>query len=256
MSFCDKRAFISGGTHGIGLATAKMLAAKGCHVAVCGRDQIKLSDTKREIEKLGVKCLAIQTDVLDRSQIEQCIDEVKQTWDGIDILVNNVGGGGRWGKEDILATNLNVWYEVFQKNVWSSLSFTLAFLHGMIERNFGRIVFVTSIYGVQIGGRPWFNMSKIAQTALMKNLATVKDFVRSNITFNAVAPGDLMIPGTGWDDLRFKHPDFESTLEKNPMGRFGTADEVAQAICYLSSTEANYINGCVLRIDGGSSVSL
>jgi 3-oxoacyl-[acyl-carrier protein] reductase len=250
-----KNVFISGGSHGIGLATAIALSKEGCNIAICSRSESKLESARKPIEDNGVKCLLIVTDVMNDSDIQNAIDQSLVKWGHIDILVNNVGGGGRWG-QDFLTTEIKTWKEVFHKNVWVSLQFTQGFLPGMINNKWGRVIFVASRYGIEIGGNPWFNIAKVSQSVLMKNLSTVHEFSKSGVTFNAVAPGDLLIEGTGWDEIKKNDPHFEAMLEEFPMGRLGTAEEVACAIAFLCSKQASYISGTTIQIDGGKSINL
>ena len=93
-----KNAIITGGSHGIGLATAKMLASEGCNVAILSRSKERLQSAKKDILKVNnIECLTIQVDVLSREQIEKSFKKISENWNNIHILVNNVGGGGRWG---------------------------------------------------------------------------------------------------------------------------------------------------------------
>ena len=245
----DKHAFISGGSHGIGLASALALAAEGCDITFCSRQPHYWAEAVDRIKQLGVLCTAIQADVADCEEIvNQC--------GPVDILINNVGGGGRWGNDNVLDTDFQVWQEVFDKNVWSSLNLTKAFLPYMMQREWGRVVWVTSVYGTEIGGKPWFNIAKTSQTVMMKNFATDKELVRHGVTFNSVAPGDIMMPDTGWDKERLSNPDFDKILDSYPMGRMGTAEEVGSVVAFLSSNQAAYVNGSSVSVDGGQSRSL
>jgi len=186
------------------------------------------------------------------------INAALDAFGGIDVLVNNFGGGGRWGNEDPLATDERVWYEVMEKNYFSSVKLTLGFLPGMCRSGWGRIVSITSTLATQVGGRPWFNASKVAQATLMKNFSKNKAYVRSGITFNTVAPGAIMIPDTGWAAFANNDPrKFRDHVEMNmPLGRLGTPDEVAFAVSFLCSPRASLINGATILVDGGESTCL
>jgi 3-oxoacyl-[acyl-carrier protein] reductase len=251
-----KRALVTGGSHGIGVAIAKKLAHHGVDVAILSRTQIELEKSSKELSSLGVKSIFLVCDVLSTSSVLESWKNLEKQWYGVDILINNVGGGGRWGSENILDTPDEVWSEVFQKNAGVATQLTTLAIPYMQDKKWGRVITVTSIYGENIGGRPWFNVAKVAQTTFIKNLAQVKDFVRSGITFNAVAPGSIFIEETGWDKMQRENPrEYIDFKEKLPLGRLGTADEVASAVVFLCSTEANYINGISLTVDGGESKS-
>jgi 3-oxoacyl-[acyl-carrier protein] reductase len=247
-----KRALVTGGTHGIGLAIACGLAREGCDVAVCSRKQGHISNMQSMIKNLfKVNCISACCDVLYESEIEETIDFIKERWGGVDILINNVGGGGRWGNENVLATDELVWIEVYQKNAGAATQFTMSLLPYMIGNNWGRVVTISSIYGKEGGGRPWFNMAKAAEISLMKTLAMNSDLVKHNITFNSIAPGAIMIFDTGWDN----EEEAKSKIKQLPLSRMGTPEEVANVAVFLCSSKASLVNGACITVDGGESRS-
>jgi len=255
LGLAGKNAIVTGGSHGIGLATASLLASEGCNIIVVSRDKDKLTSAKKIIKNHGVNCHTISADVLCSQQINDSLAQISNIWDRIDILINNVGGGGRWGVDDFIQNSDSVWKEVYDKNLTSALKYTRFAVPYMMKQNWGRVVTVTSTLGRQAGGRPWFNVAKTAQTCLMKNLALNKELVRKNITFNSVAPGCIMIPNTGWADEKNKNPEIFKAMveEKFPMGRMGTPEEVAYSIVMLCTPAASLINGAALAADGGES---
>tara|TARA_R100000152_G_C6782275_1_gene219480 strand:+ start:13714 stop:14496 length:783 start_codon:yes stop_codon:yes gene_type:complete len=250
-----KNAIITGGSHGIGLATAKLLASEGCNVALLSRDLKKLQKAKQQISEFNVDCLIFQVDVLNKKQIENSFEEIGKHWKQVHILINNVGGGGRWGIDDFVKNSDTVWQEVYDKNLTAALRYTRFAVPYMKKQQWGRVVTVTSTLGRQAGGRAWFNVAKTAQTCLMKNLSLNKDLVRHGITFNSVSPGCIMIPNTGWEDEKQKNPEeFKNMLyDKFPLGRMGKPEEVAYAIVMLCSESASLINGAAVAVDGGES---
>jgi 3-oxoacyl-[acyl-carrier protein] reductase len=250
-----KYALITGGSHGIGRSIAMALADEGCHVAICARNGERVRLVVEELKASGVESIGIPGDVLIPSDIENIFHTVIRSWGTLHILINNAGGGGRWGSEDIQATPESVWSEVYQKNATASIRFTLMAIPYMKAQKWGRIVTITSIYGKEGGGRPWFNMAKGAQTVFMKNLAMNHDLARAGITFNSVAPGSIMIPDTGWDDERKRNPEQFSEMvgEKFPLGRLGTPEEVASAVVFICSEKASLISGASILVDGGES---
>jgi 3-oxoacyl-[acyl-carrier protein] reductase len=254
-----KFALVTGGSHGIGLATAKHLAAEGCNVAICSRSQARLEAARAELKGYGVRLLAVAADVLDRESADGVMDVVEAQWGELQILVNNVGGGGRWGKESVEETELRVWSEVYEKNAMAAVRFTRRALPHMRRAKWGRVVTITSIYGGKEGiGRPWFTMAKAAETGLMKSLSALSYLVREGITFNSVAPGGIWIPGTGFEDEQKRDPEaFQRRIDTEyPMGRLGTPEEVAAVVAFLCSTEASLVNGANVTVDGGQSRSL
>lgn len=175
--------------------------------------------------------------MLEHWTLERLMDEVPP----IDILINNAGGGGRWGSDSIEETPFDTWREVMQKNAMAAAYLTQRALPGMRERKWGRVVTITSIFGGKDGNaRPWFVMAKAAQTALMKSLATQSYLARDGITFNSVAPGEIDVgkPPSG---------------AELPLGRMGTPEEVANVVAFLCSDAASLVNGANIVVDGGQS---
>lgn len=254
-SLAGKSAIVTGGSHGIGLSVAETLAAQGCRIALVARDRERLLVASDRIRNKGVEVTSHICDVLDSDQIDDAWNSLSREYGGFDILINNVGGGGRWGSEDILLTNPKVWEEVFQKNAGATIQFTRLALPYMVKQGWGRIVSITSIYAEQAGGRPWFNIAKVAQKVLMQNLARNPLLVRRGITFNTVAPGAIFIPDTGWDQMQISNPrGFDDFSESLPLGRLGKPEEVAGVVRFLCSEEASLVNGAAIVVDGGESI--
>ena len=250
-----KFAIVTGGSHGIGRSIALSLAEEGCNVAIVARTKANIDSVVREIEALGVAALGIAADLASGEQLERSFQEAVARFGTIHILVNNVGGGGRWGSEDPEATPETVWTEVLDKNLFAAIRLTMKVLPMMRLQNWGRVVTITSTYGVEAGGRPWFNVAKVSQTVLMKNLARMSKYARRGITFNSVAPGAIMIPDTGWDaEKKRDEAKFAETVDANfPMGRLGRPEEVASVVTFLCSECASLVNGASILVDGGES---
>ncbi len=212
------RALITGGTHGIGLAICEQLQTDGHDTIAWSRHTTPGGDAR------------------NRDDIERMI----AVMEGIDILICNVGGGGRWGEYDILETKDEVWGEVYLKNTGAAILFTKAVLPHMVRKGFGRVICITSIYAHRGAPRPWFGMAKAGQSALMMSLAKRPEYVRRGITFNCVAPGHIDV-GTAVDASAF------------PLGRMGTPQEVASVVAFLCSDKASLVNGANIVVDGGES---
>jgi 3-oxoacyl-[acyl-carrier protein] reductase len=250
-----KFAFVTGGSHGIGRSIALSLAQEGCNVAIVARRKPNVEHVVTELEALGVRALGVDADLTDDEQLTRSFEIATTRFGGIHILINNVGGGGRWGSEDPLETPETVWREVLEKNLFSAMRLTMKALPIMRAQKWGRIISITSIYGVEAGGRPWFNVAKVSQTVLMKNLARMQRFARDGITFNSVAPGGIMIPDTGWQAEKERdEAKFAQFVDTNfPMGRLGTPEEVADVVTFLCSERASLVSGASIFVDGGES---
>ncbi|MCM8530426.1 MAG: SDR family oxidoreductase, partial [Lentisphaeraceae bacterium] len=224
---------------------------------IIARDPQKINATATILRKNhSSQILPLSADLEIKSEMKSVISKVIEKWHGIDILINNVGGGGRWGTELIEDSSDQVWEEVMHKNAMTAVHFTRAFLPYMKKNQWGRIITITSIYGREGGGRPWFNMAKAAQTSLMKSLALKSDISRAGITCNSVAPGPILIPGTGWQQEKDLNSElWQQTINNSPLGRLGTPKEVADIVAFLASKNASLINGAAIAVDGGESKS-
>jgi len=253
----NKFALITGGSHGIGLGTAQTLADEGCNVAICARSEDRLREAVSDLKARKVDVIGIQADVLIPEDIERVMSDVIGAWGTVHILVNNVGGGGRWGSPDVQETSEQVWIDVYDKNAMAAVRFTRLALPYMRKQKWGRVVTVASIFGREAGGRPWFNMAKSAEISLMKTLSMNRDLVRDGITFNTVAPGDIYIPGTGSEREKLEDGDaFRRRVDAElPLGRMGTSEEVANIILFICSSKTDLLNGATISVDGGQSRS-
>lgn len=255
LGIVGKNAVVTGGTHGIGLATAIALVHEGCHVAVCSRTSERVESALNELRKEKIECIGMQADVLNPEDIRKFCKSVIDKWGTIHILINNIGGGGRWGSDIVEETSEDVWVDVYNKNAMAAVRFTVFFLPYMRNQKWGRVVTVASRYGREGGGRPWFNMANSAKISLMKSLSMNPSLGRDGITFNTVAPGGIMIPDTGWEKEKETNPEgFKEMLNKQlPLGRMGTPQEVADVITFICSEKASLLTGAAIPLDGGES---
>ena len=252
-----KYALVTGGSRGIGLATALALADEGCGVAVCARNEDAVAQAVSDLKSREVPAIGVRADVLVPTDIERVMEAVIGSWGTIHILVNNVGGGGRWGSPNVEETSEDVWMDVYNKNAMAAVRFTRLAIPHMRRQKWGRVVTIASRLGKEGGGRPWFNMAKSAEISMMKTLAMTSYRVRDGITFNTVAPGSSMIPDTGWEREALADPEgFKSKLDLEfPLGRLGTPEEVASVVAFVCSERASLLNGACVAVDGGESSS-
>lgn len=228
----NKFAIVTGNSRGIGKAITDLLREEGCEVPDISRST-------------GYDLMT-----------EEGVNKLLKDYPKCDILVNSVGGGGRWGKEIFEETELNVWEDVFQKNAGIAVILTMNYLSYMTENNWGRVVTVSSIFGYEAGGKPWFNIAKAAQISLMKTLSKESRYVTRNITFNTIAPGFIMIENTGWEKMKNEEPEkFKEIIKQLPMQRLGTVQEIANAVVFLCSDRASLVNGACINVDGAQSHS-
>ncbi|MBM3206450.1 MAG: SDR family oxidoreductase [Candidatus Staskawiczbacteria bacterium] len=250
----NKYALVTGGSHGIGRAIALSLAREGCNVAICALDKEGIDSVVKEIELKGVKAVGIVCDVLKSEDIDKVMKEISDSFKTIDILINNVGGGGRWGSEIVEETKEEVWLDVYNKNAMTAVRFTMKAIPFMRKQKWGRVVTIASIHGLEGGGRPWFNMAKSAEISLMKTLSMNPELAKDGITFNSVAPGPIMIEGTGWEKAKEENSkEYQDVIKSIPSGRLGTPREVADVVVFLCSSKASLVSGSCIAVDGGES---
>lgn len=235
-----KCALVTGASGGIGAAIAKMLHAQGANVALSGTRREKLDELAAE---LGERAFVTPANLSDAESVAALIPAAEKEMGQVDILVNNAGL-----TRDNLAMRLKAddWDAVLRVNLTSSFQLAQACLRGMMKRRFGRIVNITSIVGVTGNpGQTNYAASKAGMIGMSKSLAA--EVASRGITVNCVAPGFI---ATAMTDVL---PDAqkEKLNAGIPMGRMGSADDIAAAVTYLASVEAGYVTGQTLHVNGG-----
>jgi len=252
-NFKNKNVFISGGTHGIGLACLLKFAELQANVITFARDKKKINLTKKKLDKLtsGIDYLIDEGDILDINFLKKFSKKVLKKYKTIDILIHNVGGGGRWGKDNFLFTDSRVWKDVYDKNNNGLIIFTKYFLPSMLKNQWGRVIAIGSILGFETTSkdRSWFSAAKAAQSAIIKSFSKKYYFTKKNITFNTISPGPIFIKNTGWD---LNKKEIVRYVKKNiPTKNMGIPEDIACMCVFLSSFNSSYINGSNIVIDGG-----
>lgn len=243
-----KVALVTGGSHGIGQSIAIVLAREGCKVAICARNLLNIVKTSRLIDAEDAERLGLSADVLCKEDIKDVMERIIEVWGSIHILINNVGGGGTWGLPEYEKTGEEVWQEVYDKNTGAAIRFSMLAIPYMIKQEWGRVVTISSTCGLEFNGRPWFVIAKSSEIALIKSLAQEPRYSKKNITFNAICPGPILIPNTGWEKNKEQRKEYE---KKAALGRLGTPEEVAEVVCFLCSEQASLVNGTTVVVDGG-----
>jgi 3-oxoacyl-[acyl-carrier protein] reductase len=239
-----KAALVTGGSRGIGRAIAHRLATQGADVAFSYRgNETAAKDAAADIEALGRTAVAIQGDVSDPESAEAVVKAALEAFGKIDILVNNAG----ITRDDlIMRMSIDAFREVLETNLFGAFYMTKAVTRPMLKAKGGRIVNITSVSG-QAGqmGQANYSSAKAGLIGLTK--ATARELASRSITCNAVAPGFVLT------ELTSSLPEAlqAQLIERTPLGRFGTTEEIASAVAFLASDEASYITGQVLAVDGG-----
>ena len=238
MSLEGRVALVTGGSRGIGGATATVLAQAGCDVVV---NYLQAEESAREVvrtvERAGQRGLAIQADVSVENEVARLVSAIEGAFGRVDILVNNAGINP---SKPLAELNLSDWQTVITQNLTSAFLVSQAVLPGMRERQWGRIIMLSSV-AAQTGGviGPHYAASKAGMIGLAHSYANL--LAKEGITSNAIAPALIetdMFRGN--DKIR------PSLL---PVNRFGTAEEVAEAVLLLARN--GYITGQTISINGG-----
>jgi NAD(P)-dependent dehydrogenase (short-subunit alcohol dehydrogenase family) len=233
-------AIVTGGASGIGAATAALLAERGAKVAILDRDISSLEDG----DTLAVAC-----DVTDPEGVVRAVTAVAERLGGIDIVINNAGIGA---VGDIAANDDEEWHRVYDVNVVGIARVTRAALPHLRKSKHPAIVNTSSVVAtVGVVQRALYSATKGAVSSL--TLAMAADFVKEGIRVNAVTPGTADTPWVARLLAQADDPDAAITAlrARQPMGRLVTADEVANAICYLASPLSSSTTGTILAVDGG-----
>jgi 3-oxoacyl-[acyl-carrier protein] reductase len=239
-----KVALVTGGSRGIGRAIALRLATQGADVAFTYQSNAAAAAaTAADLEALGRRGLAVQADAADGTSAEAAVKAVLDAFGRVDILVNNAG----ITRDDlIMRMSADAWNDVIDTNLSGAFWMTKAITRPMLKARGGRIINITSVSG-QAGqtGQANYSAAKAGLIGLTK--ATARELASRGITVNAVAPGFVLTELT--QDL----PEAlqAQITERTPLGRFGTPEEIAQAVAFLASDDAAYITGQVLAVDGG-----
>jgi 3-oxoacyl-[acyl-carrier protein] reductase len=239
-----KAALVTGGSRGIGRAIVLRLAAQGADLAFSYKgNEAAARETAGEVESHGRRALAVQADVRDPDAADALVKATLDAFGKIDILVNNAG----ITRDDlIMRMSVDAWRDVLETNLFGAFYATKAVTRPMLKARGGRIVNITSVSG-QAGqtGQANYSSAKAGLIGLTK--ATARELASRGITCNAVAPGFVLTELTQdlSDDLKTQITD------RTPLGRFGTTEEIADAVAFLASDEAAFITGQVLAVDGG-----
>ena len=250
----DKRAVISGSTKGIGFAIAKALAAEGAQVVVNGRrrESVDHAIAKIRAANASAKLQGVAADLSTKDGVDALVRQVPDA----DIVVNNLG---IFESKPFAEISDADWMKFFETNVMSGVRLSRAYLPGMLKRNWGRIIFISSESGIQIPAEMvHYGMTKTAQLAVSRGLA--ETCAGTGVTVNSVLPGPTKSEGVeqfvhqlsgGKPFAQFEHEFFEKARPSSLLKRFILPEEVANLVAYVCSPLSAATNGAALRVDGG-----
>jgi 2-hydroxycyclohexanecarboxyl-CoA dehydrogenase len=246
MNFENEAAVVTGAGSGIGLATASAFAGAGARVAVADIDAQAGDAAARSICDAGGEARFFQVDVTDQRSVDALRGAVLEWQPAVGIVANVAG----WGKVQPFVENTpDFWRKVVDLNLMGPIGVTRAFLDGMIERNSGKVVVVSSDAG-RVGslGETVYAAAKGGAIAFTKSLA--REMARFGINVNCVCPGPTDTPLLA--AVPEKHR--EAFIRATPMRRLGKPHEVADAVLFLASDRASFITGQVLSVNGGLAI--
>ncbi len=243
LGLSGKKAIVTGGSRGIGRAICELLAEEGCDVALCARGEAGVEEAVTLLAGKGVKAYGGIVDVADTQALRQWVAAAAGQLGGLDIFVANVSALAQAMDEDSWRRSLDI-------DVLGTVAGIEAAVPLLEKSAAGAIVAIGTTGAVEIAGapRPYASV-KAALVPYVKALA--RNLAAKGVRANMVSPGNVYFKGGVWNMVEQNSPDvFKTMLSRNPMGRMGTPQEVANAVVFLASPRASFITGTNLIIDG------
>lgn len=244
---------VTGGANGIGRATVQALAENGAKVGIVDLDGEAGEAAAKEVRASGADCHAIQGDVSDPKQVEHVVSKFVDRWECVTVLVNNAGINTGSDRAPLYEFTLENWNRILEVDLTGVFVCSRAVVPIMLKAGGGRIVNISSIAGlVPLRLQSAYVAAKAGVANLTRSMAI--ELGSKGILVNAVAPGSTLTRGT--EKLFYGKDGFQSKKAANmlshiPLGRPGKTEEIANAVLFLVSPDASYVNGVVLPVDGG-----
>lgn len=241
-----KNALILGGTRGIGRAIAETLAAEGCNIGICARNPDQVKGTVATLAATGIKATGASVDITDGKALKAWIQEAGEQLGGIDILVSNASALAIGNTEEAWRGGFDIDIMGAQRSVDAALPS----LEAAAENNGdAAILFVSSVSAAETTNISAYGAIKAALIHFAKGVA--KEYAPKNIRANVVSPGTVYFKGGVWNMIEENMPDvFNETLDRNPMGRMATPQDIANAAAFLVSPVSSFTTGVNLVVDG------
>lgn len=245
MGLAGKRAIVTGGTRGIGRRIVDLLVSEGCHVGFCARDKAQVDDAVTALSGNGVTVIGGVVDVTDDEQTRTWVADTAKGLGGLDILVPNASAL-------VGSASADAWRLGLEVDVLGTVRAVEAAQPFLEESDAASIVAISSTAAVNTsGGVRAYSGLKAALISYMSGLST--NLGAKGIRANTVSPGAIYFEGGVWDVRKREAPDaYAAAVARNPMGRLGTPEEVANAVVFLASPAASYISGTNIIVDGAA----
>ena len=238
----------AGSPEGIGFATARLLYSAGANIAITSTTD-RINERRDEIERTAVNVFSSAADLTDSTAVNTLIEQIENELGPIEIVINNAGMvqiGRDYSSTLFHEVSDEQWHYGIDINLTSAFMVTRAVLPGMIERNYGRIINISSVTGPSVGiaGSSVYSAAKAGMLGMTRSLAIESG--PNNVTVNCIGPGWIETASSS---------DSEITAGKfTPIGRSGTPEEVGHVAVFLASEEASYVTGQLLIVDGGNTI--
>ncbi|MFT5510189.1 MAG: 3-oxoacyl-[acyl-carrier protein] reductase [Hyphomicrobiaceae bacterium] len=249
LGLAGKRAIVTGGTRGIGRRIVDLLAAEGCHVGFCARDQEQVNSAVGELSGNDVSIVGGTVDVTNNDRLRGWIKETAMTLGGLDILIPNASAL-------VSSADVDAWRLGLEVDVLGTVRAVEAAMPFLETSDTASIVATSSTAAVNTsGGIRAYGGLKAALISYMSGLST--NLGAKGIRANTVSPGAIYFEGGVWDHRKREDPEaYAVAIARNPMGRLGTPEEVAAAVVFLASPAAGYISGTNLIVDGAATTRI
>src|SRR5690606_26599452 len=244
LELTDEVAIVTGSSRGLGLASARALAAEGARAVVCARGAEALAAAAQSLGPAD-RVKAVVADVSTPEGASRVVDAAIEAFGRVDILVNNVG---KATGADIVATDDAEWQSALDQTLFPAIRMSRLVVPHMRKQGGGVILMIASIWGRESGGRLAYNVVKAAEISLAKAMS--QQLAKDNIRVNSVAPGSILFEGGSWWKRQQEDPEGMAAFvaREIPMGRFGRPEEVGDVVAFLASARASWITGASITV--------
>ncbi len=250
LDLAGRRVLVTGGSRGIGLASAMALAREGAKLALVARGAEGLAKASEALRGIGAHVITFEADLTEAGAAAAVTEKAIAALGGLDCLVANAGGS--FGAREVTGSASEDWQKTYQFNVLHAIEALRVARPALAASGQGSAIFIASISGRAPATRgAQYAAAKAALIQAARSLAW--ELGPDRIRVNALSPGSILFPGGGWERTRAERPEDFATFESMdfPWGRLGTAEEIADVVAFLASPRSRWINGADIHVDGG-----